>query len=153
MSASPRALGEEQVEALTVAMIVAPGVYVRNRMFDLFKAPGARRARTRAGIVRGLVPQLARASAVTLAREPRGGEPLFVLRYSIPALRLTRIVELSSAELAALRTVAARAKVRCLPPDAGDAALVAGALCRLLESDVEPEVASLAREIVAPPGE
>jgi len=150
-SAPPRILGEKHVEALTVAMIVAPGVYVRNRMYELFNAPGARRARVRAGIVRGLVAHLARASAVTLESESRAGETVFVLRYAIPAVRLTRVVELSPAELAALRTIAERAKVHCLPRGADDDVLVARALSRLLEPDVEPEVASLARSIAPPP--
>src|SRR6266545_3467525 len=92
-------LTERQIDALTVAMIVAPGVYVRNRMFDFFSRPGAQRARTRASIVRGVLAQLARADRMTLTNEVRGGETVFVLRYGISAVRLTKIVELSVAEL------------------------------------------------------
>ncbi len=109
-------------------MIVAPGVYARNRMFDLFKSPRARRARMRAGLVRGIVPQLARASAVDLS-ESAGG---YVLRYAIPALRLSRIVELSGSELAALRLLAERVNVRALPASAADKDLVARTLARLM---------------------
>lgn len=124
----PRDLAERQVEALTVAMIVAPGVYTRNRRFDLFTLAGARRARTRAGVVRGLVAHLARATSVTLTREGSS----FVLRYVIPAVRLTRVVELSAAELAALRLVAERANIACLPPES-DRELIAQALSKLMD--------------------
>ena len=148
-----RDLGEKQVEALTVAMVVAPGVYVRNRMFDLFTCMGARRARTRAGVLRGIIPQLSRATAVTLSGEARGSETTFVLRYVIPAIRMTRVVELSATELAALRLVAERANIRCLPPGPGDKDVVAKALARLMDGDVSFDVSRLARDIVAPPGE
>ncbi len=132
-------------------MVVAPGVYVRNRMFDLFTSSGARRARTRAGVVRGIVPQLARATSVTVVGEPRGGDTTFVLRYAIPSMRLTRVVELSATELAALRLVADRANIRCLPVGAADRELVSRALARLMERDVSFDVSRLAREIAAPP--
>ncbi|MBX3264163.1 MAG: hypothetical protein KF782_31115 [Labilithrix sp.] len=132
-------------------MVVAPGVYARNRMFDLFTSAGARRARARAAIVRGIVPQLARATAVTVSGEPRGGETTFVLRYVVVAVRLTRVVELSAAELAALRLVAERANVRCLPACAADRDLVARTLARLMDGDVSIDVSRLASELVGPP--
>ncbi|HVH47130.1 MAG TPA: hypothetical protein VM925_32535 [Labilithrix sp.] len=159
-SPSPRALSEKQVEALTVAMIVAPGVYARNRMFDLFSSSGARRARTRAAVVRGIVPQLARATAVTLSVEAPGAEPwssmsgapqTFVLRYVVAAVRLTRVVELSSAELAALRLIAERANVRALPFDEGDRDLVTKSLASLMDVDVD--VSRLASGISVPTAE
>lgn len=160
-SHGPRELGEQQIEALTVAMIVAPGVYVRNRMFDLCSSAGGRRARTRASIIRGILPQLARANNVSLSSEMRGGETVFVLRYAIASVRLTRVVELSSAELAALRMVAERANVRCLPPAANDKEVVAQALARLLEGDGRRSIphvdvvdmARFVRNIVAHPVE
>ncbi len=150
------AITEKHVEALTVAMALAPGVYVRNRMFELFAQPGVQRARMRASILRGVVPQLARATAVSVASEGgRGGEPVFVLRYSIAAVRLHRVVELSATELAALRTMAARARVAGLAPDANDRVLVDAALARLLDlerTDAATEGAGeKARESVRPP--
>jgi hypothetical protein len=142
-----------RIEALTVAMALAPGVYVRNRMFDFFRRANVRRARTRAAILRGIVPQLPQATGLTLAcdGQPRtpSGEPVHVLRYAIPALRLTRVVELSPAELAALRILAARAGVSCLPPDDGDKALVERALARLLDAtDAAHDLAQAATENV-----
>jgi hypothetical protein len=126
----PRDLAERQVEALAVAMVVAPGVYPRNRMFDLFSLPGARRARTRAGLLRGLIPQLARACDVTIAPEPGG---LFTLRYVIEAVRLTRVVALTATELAALRVALERAGVGCLAASAGDRELVTQTLATLMD--------------------
>ena len=47
------------LEALTLAMALAPGVYARNRHFALFKQhPEVARARARAAVLRGLVRQL-----------------------------------------------------------------------------------------------
>jgi hypothetical protein len=151
-----RSLSEKQIEALTVAMIVAPGVYARNRMFELFSSPGARRARTRAGIIRGIVPQLARARAVTVSLEALGDRPkdrasnppaTFVLRYVVTAVRLTRVVELSAVELAALRRISERANVRVLPPAEGDAELITSALASLMDGDVAVDVARLASSV------
>lgn len=142
----PCDLSERQVEALTVAMIVAPGVYARNRLFDLLSGPGGKRARMRAATVRGLVVQLARASALTLTTESRGGEPVHVLRYQIVAMGLTRVVDLTSGELAALRLVAERANVRALPSSLADKELVMRTLARLLESGLPGPAADLVRE-------
>ena len=145
-------LTSAQVEALTVAMVVAPGVYARNRMFELLSSPGARRARRRAASIRGVARQLARVSGLTVATETRGGETLFVLRYVIPAVRLTRVVELSAAELAALRLVAERAGSRALPPGEADRSVVAAALARLLESDLIGDPSAAAARNARDPG-
>lgn len=132
---SGRELGEKEVEALTVAMVVAPGVYGRNRMFDLMSTRSAQRARTRAATVRGILRHLGRATAISITSELRGVETVFVLRYSIVATRLTRVVELTASELAALRVVAERADVRSLPADPSDKELVTSALTRLLSAE------------------
>jgi len=110
-------------------MIVAPGVYARNRMFDFFRTKSAQQARKRASIVRGIVPQLARASAVTVT--PSHNDT-WTLRYLVPAVSLTRVVELSSGELAALRLVAERAGVTTIAPAEGDKELVAKSLAKLM---------------------
>lgn len=128
------AITEKHVEALSVAMALAPGVYVRNRMFDFFAHAGVQRARMRASILRGLVQELPRATALTVSSEGgRGGEPVWVLRFRIEAIRLVRVVELSSTELAALRTLAARSGVTALAAGHEDRTLVDAALARLME--------------------
>jgi hypothetical protein len=122
-------LHERELEAVTVAMIVAPGVYARNRMFDFFRSANAKRARARAATVRGIVPQLGRATSVTVTAADEGR---WTLRYVIPAVNFTRVVELTSAELAALRTVAERAGVHALPSTEADKDLVANSLAKLM---------------------
>ncbi len=146
-------MSNSRIEALTVAMALAPGVYVRNRMFDFFRKESVKRARTRASVLRGIVPQLARASGVTLAceGEPRSpaGEPVWVLRYAIPELRMSRVVELTPTELAALRMMAARAGVAVLAhaTDA-DRARIDAALARLLDAhDDTTDLAHAAQEL------
>jgi len=121
---------EKDVEALTTALVLAPGVYARNRMFDRMSTPPAQRARTRASLLRGLVPQLARATNVAVTREPALD---YTLRLSIPAIHFTRVVQLSAVELAALRIAAERANVRGLPVGQEDRDLVAASLSRLLD--------------------
>jgi hypothetical protein len=132
-------ISEKHVESLTIAMAVAPGVYARNRMFDMFTLPGVQRAKTRAAIIRGIVPHLSRATTLTVTSEGnRGGEPVWVLRYAIAELRLTRVVELSPAELSALRVLASRANLRVLPMEANDKTVVDSALARLIELSASP---------------
>lgn len=141
-------------EALVVAMVVAPGVYSRNRMFDLFASPVLKRARKRAATLRGVVPQLGRASGVSVTTEKgRGlsGEAMFVLRYQIPTLRLSRLLELTEAELAALKLVAARANVNALPLDETDRHVVEGALARLLGAGETGVAFARAASAVPPP--
>jgi hypothetical protein len=129
--------GGARIEALTVAMVLAPGVYARNRMFDFFRKDAVKRARTRASVLRGIVPQLARATAISLTfegepRSPRG-ERVFVLRYRIAAVRMSRVVELSPAELSALRMMADRAGIHALQPATDeDRARIDAALASLL---------------------
>jgi hypothetical protein len=155
---------EGKLLALTVAMALAPGVYARNRMFSFFATAGAQRAKARAATLRGIVRHLARACAVTLEREgparDASGELDYVLRYQLPAVRLSRVVELSRTELAALRVLAERAGVACLPSDEGDRARVEAALARLLgagESDAllhvrdEGDLARVVRRITTLP--
>lgn len=150
-------LGPRKLEALTVAMAIAPGVYARNRMFDFFNKAGVSRAKSRAATLRGIVRHLGRARAVTVAIDdavagtPVGAE--FVLRYQIPALRLSRVVELSRLELATLRVLAGKAGALCLPPDETDRALVDAALAQLLVSEQgdAADVARVTKELGDPP--
>jgi len=123
---------ESRVEALTVAMALAPGVYARNRMFDLFTNAGVQRAKSRAATLRGLVKHLVRASSLTLTEATEKGAADYVLRYEIPALALTRTAELSRVELATLRALASRSGVAALPLEADDRARIESALSRLL---------------------
>lgn len=149
----PPAGDERRIEALTVAMALAPGVYARNRMFELFSQPAMQRARARASTLRGIVRQLARAQAISVATEDPSraptGEPTFVLRYALAAVRLTRAVELTRAELAALRILASRAGAAALPPSDDDRGLVEAALARLIAPGEEARGLAEAAQDVA----
>jgi hypothetical protein len=127
------ALSSRHEEALTVAMVLAPGVYVRNRMFDFFKDAGVKRAKTRAATLRGILPHLARATTLTVTSEQRAGEAIHVLRYKIAPVRLSRVVELTDAELATVRVAAERKGITALPATDDDRARVDAALAALLE--------------------
>jgi hypothetical protein len=126
-------LDERRLEALTLAMAIAPGVYVRNRMFELFTHPSVVRARTRASVLRGVVRQLGLASDVTVETEVRSSETSYVLRYRIASMRMSRVVDLTRAELSAIRVLGAKAGLSCLPPDEEDRHRVDGALAHLLD--------------------
>jgi hypothetical protein len=123
------------VEALTVAMAIAPGVYSRNRFFELFKAPEVRRARSRASVVRGIVQHLSMlhrdgedvASAVSVERN--AGRVGF--RYCVPALRFERRAELSELETSCVLYLAERASVPGLAPTQAEREGLHGALRRL----------------------
>jgi hypothetical protein len=139
---------ETRIEALTVAMALAPGVYARNRMFDMFATAGVQRAKSRAATLRGIVKHLGRAASLTLAHE---GVSL-VMRYEIPAMHLSRVVELSRVELATLRILASRAGVPSLPLADDDRALVDATLARLLVAGADTStLARAAHGSVAPP--
>jgi hypothetical protein len=155
---------ESSVEALTVAMALAPGVYTRNRMFEFFAQPAVRRARSRAAILRGIVRHLPRACGVSLEEEGRDadGVPSYVLRYRVAEMLLSRVTELTRIELAALRLLAARAQATtaagaaaaasALPVEAEDHEVVAAALSRLMLADTESrDLAQAATDSVAPP--
>jgi hypothetical protein len=144
-------MSEEREAALTVAMALAPGVYTRNRMFDFFGQEFVARARTRASVLRGIVPQLGRATNLSVTREARGDGHVFVMRYAVSALRLTRVVELSSVELAALRVMAERAGVVVIPVEPADRGVVEAALAHLLTVGEGADLAQAARDSVAPP--
>ena len=131
MIASPIPYAILDLDSLTAAMAVAPGVYARNRMFALYKEPVVREARARASTIRGAVRQLASArldaSAVTLVRGPGG----CVLCYRIESLRLERRIDLTDVEAACLAYLAARAGVRAITATDSDRALLQGALAKL----------------------
>jgi hypothetical protein len=118
-------------QALTVAMVVAPGVYARNRMFSLFEKGPMKEARRRASLLLGIVKQWTR-YRVKLTFEPIDGEAGAVrLKYSIEKLTLTRELVMTQLECACLRYLACRAPLSLVAEDAADRARVDEALARL----------------------
>ncbi len=131
------------IEALSVAMILAPGVYARNRMFELMSTEGARRARSRSRTVLGMIPHLAKADVIHVHPASSGG---FVVRYAITSMRFTRVVELSAVELAALAMALAKLGVDCPRPHGVGPELVTRALALLMQSGAPEGLRDLCRE-------
>lgn len=134
-------------EALTAAMVLAPGVFARNRMFAFFANPDVKQARGRAGLLLGIVRQLGRAAAIRVVEEQAAPSPRWALHYDVPTLNLHRTARLSRVELAALRVAVSRASVAGLVADEDDRAIVGGALSQLLAcGDESSALASAAAE-------
>jgi hypothetical protein len=141
------------LQALTVAMTLVPGMYARNRMYRFHEQPDVRRAKARASLLRGVVRQLTGAhGAVEELSLARHGETS-LLRYRVPRLHLERRVELSEIERACLVFLAGRAGVPGLHAGPDERAHLDATLRRLAAikssaaESVAPEIASLAVEL------
>jgi hypothetical protein len=100
-------------EALLVALVIAPATYSRNRFFDLYADPDARRARRRASLIRSIVRHVAsldeeRHGEIVEARE--AGDGAVTLTYVVPAMGLRRTTTLEPIEMALIRYAIARAR-------------------------------------------
>jgi hypothetical protein len=96
------------LDALLVALVLVPQSYPRNRFYELYGDPAARRVRRRAALVRGIIADLG-SGAVDVAVE-RGGQKT-ILRYRHEKLGTTRMSLLSEDELALVQLVVDRAPV------------------------------------------
>ncbi len=121
------------LDALLCALILVPNSFSRNKFFQLFEDPAARRVRRRASRVRGIIRQLTgegRSKAEVIGeRVMNDGQVL--LRYRVPELDLSRSTALSELEAAALRYALWRAGKSTL--QRGDSEKVEGAFARLSE--------------------
>jgi hypothetical protein len=118
-------------DALVVGMTLVPGFVSRNKSFALFEDPEVRRARRRAGLLRGIVRQLAGAHGAIDALSVSHGGDAFELRYRVPALRIERRATMTALELGCVRYLAGRAGVPGLHATDEDRAGIDGALRRL----------------------
>lgn len=104
--------GGPDLEALLVALVLAPATYSRNRFFELYKDPAVRRVRRRASLVRSVVRHLAPTTSlnqgelVSATTMPSGR---VVLTYAVSALGLRRTTTLDPLEAALVRYSVARA--------------------------------------------
>ncbi|MGK4009062.1 hypothetical protein WMF31_41050 [Sorangium sp. So ce1036] len=126
------------LEALLVALVLAPSTFSRNRFFSLYADPGARRVRRRAALLRSLVRQLVSgADRAGLAPAESGGA---LLTYDVPSLGLKRTAALDALEVAVLRIAVARGAP---PPSA--------------QQDIDPERpsngAALPRDLLPEPAD
>jgi hypothetical protein len=99
-------------DALVIGLTLVPGLLSRNRFFALFEDPEVRRARRRAGMLLGIVRQLAgthgHVEGVAIAP---GAVGAWELRYRVPSMRVDRRTALTELELACVRYLAGRAGV------------------------------------------
>ncbi len=118
-------------DALVVGMALVPGFVSRNRSFRLFEDPDVRRARRRAGVLRGIVRQLTGAYGVVKDVAVVHGGESFELRYTVPGLRVNRHASLTELELSCVRYLAARACAPGMHATAEDRVAIEAALRRL----------------------
>lgn len=138
-----RDLGAERVaeleppvddEALLAAMTLVPGVYSRNRMFDLYeRRASAKQLRTRAARLRGLVRTwLERADSQLDVTAREGGYDVVL---TVPSLSFRRRLHISELEHVLLALLFDKAKSRAgrtaLPVRPEDRQRVERALSRL----------------------
>jgi hypothetical protein len=107
-------LGERpDLEALLVALVLAPATFSRNRFFEMYADPAVRRVRRRAAHVRSIVRHLLLSEGLEGERLPftlqaaAGGR--IELAYFVPSLGLRRTTTLEPVEVALIRFALARA--------------------------------------------
>ena len=106
---------EIDLEGLLVALTLAPATFSRNRFFDLYTQPAARRVHRRAKLLRHVMKQLGTAAGlqqVSLHPRTEGGA---VLEYAIPTLGLRRTVTMDPLELVVLRFAMNRSALPAAP--------------------------------------
>lgn len=93
------------LDALLCALILVPNAFSRNRFFQLFEQPKARRVRRRAARVRGIIRQLVGdgKNKAELIGERVLNDGQVLLRYHVAELDLYRSAALSELEASALR--------------------------------------------------
>ena len=129
------------LEALLVALVLAPATYSRNRFFSLYTDPEVRRVRRRASLIRSIVRHVSHVPSA-LKIEPAGGGSV-ALTYVVPSIGLRRTSLLDPIELALVRFAAARAPKEpaasaSLAPDDPDRLRIEAALVRLAPRAVPP---------------
>jgi hypothetical protein len=132
---------EIDLDALLCALILAPNTFSRNRYFQLFEDPDARRVRRRATRVRGIIRQLVgdgkTQAEIVGERVMNDGQVL--LRYRVEELDLSRSTALTGLEAAAMRYAMSKAGLGRLPREDRDR--------------VEEAFAKLSRTLSLPDGE
>lgn len=104
---------------LLVALVLVPHSYPRNRFYELYRQPAARRARRRAALLRSVIADLTDgASGVTVKR----AEGEVTLRYRLDELGVIRTSRLDDDELAVVKLALERSgKPHALDPVDKDA--------------------------------
>ncbi|WP_437609082.1 hypothetical protein WMF20_49315 [Sorangium sp. So ce834] len=131
------------LEALFVALVLAPSTFSRNRFYSLYADPEARRVRRRAALLRSIVRQLVGgAGRAGLAPAASGGA---LLTYDVPSLGLKRTAALDDLELAVLRIAVARGTVPRVAQQDGGGVAPSPPSGAALPDDLLPEPADTSR--------
>lgn len=140
------------LEALLVALVLAPATYSRNRFFELYTDPAVRRVRRRAALVRSIVrhvvsPEEGRRGTITRVVPAAGG--FLELTYTVPALGLRRTTILDPLEAALVRFALGRGSKGedgaspLLAPEEGDRSRIEAVLRRLAPPMHEASVSNV----------
>lgn len=105
-------LAAVDLDGLLVALVLVPKSYPRNRFYELFRDPAARRVRRRAALVRSIIADLAD-GASDVVIEARSSAA--ILRYRQEKLGATRTSLLSDDELALVQLVLERPRLGADP--------------------------------------
>lgn len=88
------------LRGLLVALVLVPQSYPRNRFYELYRQPEARRVRRRAALLRGVIADLTHgASEVTVER----GQDFVILRYQLHDVGVRRVSRIDDDELAVVK--------------------------------------------------
>lgn len=120
-------------DGLLCALVLVPESFSRNRFFEIFQDPAARRVRRRAARVRGVIRQLlgqGRRPQAELIGEQVLSDGQVLLRFRVKELSYERSTALSPIEASTLRYALHRAGFAARLEDA-DRANVEAALSRL----------------------
>jgi hypothetical protein len=118
-------------DALLCGRVLAPRTFSRNRFFDLFEEPEAKRIRRRASRVRGIIRQLSgnRGDKAEITGERILGDGRVLIRYTVGDVALRRTSALTRLEAAALHFALHRAGVGEVTNE--DRTLIESAFARL----------------------
>jgi hypothetical protein len=137
------------LDALLVALVLAPATYSRNRFFDLYADPRVRRVRRRASLLRSVVRHLARLGPVEAeAVVVEEGDDVR-LTYVVPSVGLRRISVLAPFEMSLVRFALGRGKGNeggLLAAGEEDREVVEAALGKLVQAPWERSAEQSRRE-------
>jgi hypothetical protein len=124
------------LEALLVALVLAPATYSRNRFFELYTDPAARRARRRASLVRSVVRDACSGQEGIGEFSVGFGEDAAQATVVVRSLGFRRTTMLEPLELALVRYALARHRGAPLSEGDPDRSRIEAALHRLTGAEL-----------------
>ncbi len=107
------------LRGLLVALVLVPQSYPRNRFYELYRRPEARRVRRRAALLRGVIADLTHAASNVRVQR---GDGHVIVRYRLEEVGVERMSRIDDDELAVVKLVLERSgKSHALDPVDQDA--------------------------------